>query len=74
MPYPGLQNPEVMKLVANGGRLGAPPACPPEIYRIMADCWNPTPDDRPNFHSLLLRILDVNRVRTKINSIKNNVR
>ncbi|XP_011203998.2 tyrosine-protein kinase receptor [Bactrocera dorsalis] len=59
MPYPGLQNPQVMKLVANGGRLGSPPACPPAIYRIMADCWNPTPEHRPNFHSLLNRIHEV---------------
>ncbi|XP_017466502.1 PREDICTED: ALK tyrosine kinase receptor [Rhagoletis zephyria] len=58
MPYPGLQNPEVMKLVANGGRLGAPPGCPTTIYRIMADCWNPTPEDRPNFTNLLERIME----------------
>ncbi|XP_053962484.1 tyrosine-protein kinase receptor [Anastrepha ludens] len=57
MPYPGLQNPEVMKLVANGGRLSAPPGCPTEIYRIMADCWNPTPEDRPDFTSLRERII-----------------
>ncbi|XP_067626535.1 tyrosine-protein kinase receptor isoform X2 [Eurosta solidaginis] len=61
MPYPGLQNPEVMKLVANGGRLGAPPGCPTVMYRIMADCWNPTPEDRPNFTSLLARIEPLTR-------------
>ncbi|XP_073844464.1 anaplastic lymphoma kinase isoform X3 [Musca autumnalis] len=56
MPYTGLPNPEVMQLVTNGGRLGTPPGCPPVIYKIMADCWNPTPEDRPTFSSLLERL------------------
>ncbi|XP_075168825.1 anaplastic lymphoma kinase [Haematobia irritans] len=56
MPYTGLPNPEVMQLVTNGGRLGTPPGCPPIIYKIMADCWNPTPEDRPTFSSLLERL------------------
>lgn len=56
MPYTGLPNPEVMQLVTNGGRLGSPPGCPPAIYKIMADCWNPTPEDRPTFSNLLERL------------------
>ncbi|KAM7344585.1 anaplastic lymphoma kinase [Cochliomyia hominivorax] len=59
MPYTGLPNPEVMQLVTNGGRLGTPPGCPPVIYKIMADCWNPTPEDRPTFSSLLERLKTV---------------
>lgn len=63
MPYTGLPNPEVMQLVTNGGRLGTPPGCPQVIYRIMADCWNPTPEDRPTFSSLLERLTAVTQVR-----------
>lgn len=62
MPYTGLPNPEVMQLVTNGGRLGTPPGCPPVIYKIMADCWNPTPEDRPTFSSLLERLKAVTEV------------
>lgn len=56
MPYTGLPNREVMQLVTGGGRLDAPPGCPPAIYRIMADCWNPTPEERPTFSNLLDRL------------------
>lgn len=62
MPYTGLPNPEVMQLVTNGGRLGSPPGCPAAIYKIMADCWNPTPEDRPSFSSLLERLTTCTQV------------
>lgn len=62
MPYTGLPNPDVMTLVTNGGRLGMPPGCPSVIYKIMADCWNPTPEDRPTFASLLSRLQAVTEV------------
>ncbi|XP_034653781.1 ALK tyrosine kinase receptor [Drosophila subobscura] len=52
-PYPGQHNTQVMELVVRGGRLGTPTECPVSIYKIMADCWNPTPEDRPTFTSLM---------------------
>lgn len=57
MPYTGLPNRDVMQLVTGGGRLDAPTGCPVAIYRIMADCWNPTPEERPPFSNLLERLI-----------------
>lgn len=56
MPYTGLPNRDVMQLVTGGGRLDAPTGCPNAIYKIMADCWNPTPELRPPFSNLLERL------------------
>lgn len=57
MPYTGLPNRDVMQLVTGGGRLDAPTSCPVAIYKIMADCWNPTPELRPPFSNLLERLI-----------------
>lgn len=57
MPYTGLPNRDVMQLVTGGGRLDAPTGCPVSIYKIMAECWNPTPEYRPPFSNLLERLI-----------------
>lgn len=56
MPYPGRGNQEVMQLVTSGGRLEAPPGCPGPAHRIMVQCWNANPDERPTFATVLERI------------------
>lgn len=56
MPYTGLPNRDVMQLVTGGGRLDAPSGCPLPIYRIMAECWNCSPEERPTFSNLLERL------------------
>lgn len=57
MPYPGRGNQEVMQLVTAGGRLEPPNnACPPQVYAIMQQCWQATPEMRPNFSTIIERI------------------
>ncbi|XP_041986159.1 ALK tyrosine kinase receptor isoform X2 [Aricia agestis] len=57
MPYTGCANREVMELVSGGGRLDKPfVGCPNEVYRLMCDCWNPSPDERPNFSMVYDRL------------------
>lgn len=45
-----------MQLVTGGGRLDSSPGCPAAIYKIMADCWGPSPESRPTFSNLLERL------------------
>ncbi|CAB3247223.1 unnamed protein product [Arctia plantaginis] len=52
MPYTGCANREVMEMVSGGGRLEKPYGCPQEIYRLMCECWNPTPNARPTFQNM----------------------
>ena len=35
-----------------GERLHHPPACPPDIYQLMLQCWAKMPTDRPTFEAL----------------------
>uniref|UniRef100_A0A8C5FKP1 Tyrosine-protein kinase receptor n=1 Tax=Gadus morhua TaxID=8049 RepID=A0A8C5FKP1_GADMO len=56
MPYPCKTNQEVLEFVTSGGRMDPPKACPGPVYRIMTQCWQHTPDHRPNFTSILERV------------------
>ncbi|KAL2099458.1 hypothetical protein ACEWY4_005938 [Coilia grayii] len=56
MPYPSRSNQEVLEFVTNGGRMDPPKGCPGPVYRIMTQCWQHQPEDRPNFCTILERI------------------
>jgi serine/threonine protein kinase len=51
-PYHGRPNPEVMKLVASGGRHPKPTHCPDLIYAVLLGCWHNDPHKRPTFDHL----------------------
>ncbi|KAM8920853.1 leukocyte tyrosine kinase receptor [Pelodytes ibericus] len=57
MPYPCKTNQEVLEFVTSGGRMDPPKSCPGPVYRIMTQCWQHTPDHRPNFSTILERIM-----------------
>uniref|UniRef100_A0A673HGJ2 Protein kinase domain-containing protein n=1 Tax=Sinocyclocheilus rhinocerous TaxID=307959 RepID=A0A673HGJ2_9TELE len=52
MPYDGKNNKEVLEILTSGYRLPCPNRCPPNIYRIMLDCWHAEASKRPSFHAL----------------------
>jgi hypothetical protein len=35
---------------------GVVAGCPHDIYRLMCECWNPTPADRPSFATMFDRL------------------
>lgn len=40
---------DVATHVESGYRMEAPEGCPDKIYKIMTDCWEKDPSQRPNF-------------------------
>ncbi|XP_076067112.1 tyrosine-protein kinase Fyn-like isoform X3 [Oratosquilla oratoria] len=51
-PYPGMNNREVIERVQAGHRMGRPPRCPEELYKVMLHSWDKDPDHRPTFEYL----------------------
>lgn len=52
IPYPGMQNPEVLQQLERGYIHPQPPKCPDSLYAIMKSCWNRRPEQRPTFETL----------------------
>ena len=53
-PYPSDTKMEVIfQMLKEGHRMERPKNCSIEIYLIMRDCWNHSPDQRPSFSSLV---------------------
>nr|KAG5704412.1 hypothetical protein BaRGS_024267 [Batillaria attramentaria] len=57
MPYPGLNNTEVMNFVYIGGRLDPPEGCPSKVFELMLSCWKHKAEERPSFE-IILQTLD----------------
>ncbi|XP_076335508.1 tyrosine-protein kinase Src64B isoform X2 [Tachypleus tridentatus] len=54
VPYPGMQNREVIQEVERGYRMPKPTnfECPDTVYSVMLQCWDGEPDRRPTFEFL----------------------
>lgn len=55
-PYLGFSNSEASEKVIQGYRLPQPKNCSDEMYKLMKQCWNENPKDRPtmkDIHSTL---------------------
>ncbi|XP_078357420.1 uncharacterized protein LOC144642321 isoform X2 [Oculina patagonica] len=53
IPYPGISNTQLYKLLKTGYRMEKPDMCTDEIYAVMLDCWKLDPDERPSFEQLI---------------------
>ncbi|XP_061456744.1 tyrosine-protein kinase ZAP-70 isoform X2 [Rhineura floridana] len=48
-PYKKMKGPEVMAFLEEGKRMDCPLKCPPEMYKLMQQCWTFKWEDRPDF-------------------------
>ncbi|XP_042333721.1 LOW QUALITY PROTEIN: tyrosine-protein kinase ZAP-70 [Sceloporus undulatus] len=48
-PYKKMKGPEVVTFIEEGKRMECPPRCPPEMYKLMNQCWTFKLEDRPDF-------------------------
>ena len=56
-PYYGYTNEEVIGFAKQGVLLGQPEECPDHIYKLMLDCWNRNSEKRPNFNTIIKRLV-----------------
>ncbi|CAL2051410.1 unnamed protein product [Caenorhabditis brenneri] len=52
VPYPTVQQVDMLEHLLAGGRLPQPIKCPNEIFNIMRKCWAEKPEDRPEFNEM----------------------
>ncbi|XP_062540786.1 tyrosine-protein kinase Src64B-like [Armigeres subalbatus] len=52
VPYPGMENNEIIRQVERGYRMPKPKNLPNDIYNLMLKCWDVIPKKRPTFKFL----------------------
>ncbi|XP_036956723.1 macrophage-stimulating protein receptor-like [Acanthopagrus latus] len=55
-PYPDVDPYDITHYLLKGRRLPQPQFCPDTLYSIMLTCWDPEPEYRPSFHSLVTEV------------------
>ncbi|OCT60305.1 tyrosine-protein kinase Srms [Xenopus laevis] len=55
-PYQGMNNQEVMAKLTLGYRLPKPDQCSPDVYKLMLECWQEKPSQRPSFYEFVLKL------------------
>ncbi|XP_059355122.1 tyrosine-protein kinase fynb isoform X3 [Carassius carassius] len=52
VPYPGMNNREVLEQVERGYRMPIPQDCPSSLHELMVQCWKKDAEERPTFEYL----------------------
>nr|XP_040060403.1 macrophage-stimulating protein receptor-like isoform X1 [Gasterosteus aculeatus aculeatus] len=58
-PYPDVDPYDITHYLLKGRRLPQPQFCPDTLYSIMLTCWDPEPECRPSFSSLVTEVQHV---------------
>ena len=58
MPYPGINNCQVLQAVEQGYRMPPPDKCLDALYNIILSCWKHEADKRPTFEQLKCELKD----------------
>lgn len=56
VPYPRIPLADVVKHVEKGYKMEAPEGCPPEVYEIMRQAWDLSPEKRPTFKEVKAKL------------------
>ncbi|XP_064618280.1 tyrosine-protein kinase receptor UFO-like [Liolophura sinensis] len=59
VPYPELENAQVLPELEKGQRLSKPDTCPDAVYDLVLKCWLENPKERPTFVDIAKTIEDV---------------
>uniref|UniRef100_A0A665TEY2 receptor protein-tyrosine kinase n=1 Tax=Echeneis naucrates TaxID=173247 RepID=A0A665TEY2_ECHNA len=58
-PYPEVDPYDITHFLLKGRRLPQPQFCPDTLYSLMLACWDPEPECRPSFRSLVAEVQDI---------------
>jgi hypothetical protein len=63
LPFPLLNNEEVMAKIETGYRLPKPELCPTKLYNMMLQMWSMAAKERPSFNEIFEGISSLCAVR-----------